>query len=78
MVVEGYPNVLITLFTDLIALYNVSATMICSLVYLILLHDGVFVSRFLSAPPKLVLLYEKEKIETYLNAEQFNSSDFIF
>lgn len=27
---------------------------------------------------KLVLLYEKEKIETYLNAEQFNSSDFIF
>ena len=51
MVVEGYPNVLITLFTDLIALYNVSATMICSLVYLILLHDGVFVSRFLSAPP---------------------------
>lgn len=52
MVVEGYPNVLITLFTDLIALYNVSATMICSLVYLILLHDGVFVSRFLSAPPR--------------------------
>ena len=41
-----------TVFAEPVALYNVSATIICSLVYLICSHKGIMVSRFLSAPPK--------------------------
>ena len=38
-------------FAEPVVLYNVSATIICSLVYRICSHKGIMVSRFLSAPP---------------------------
>ena len=40
-----------TVFAEPVALYNVSAAIICSLVYLICSHTGIRVSSFLSAPP---------------------------
>ena len=46
-----------TVFAEPVALYNVSATIICSLVYLIYSHKGIMVSKFLFAPPILSIIY---------------------